>query len=94
MTLEELKERSFWALTGVALEAKFKAYPKEETDEVLDSLQKEIAKLKAEKEDLLVKFRAFIDDHCLKLVTATQAVENLSPHIQTDFYEEFIKEQK
>lgn len=52
MTLEELKERWFWALTGIALEAKFKAYPKEETDEVLDSLKKEIAELKDLNHDL------------------------------------------
>lgn len=53
-----------------------------------------IAKLKSEKEELLIKFRKFIDDHCLTLVTATRAVENLSPNIQMDFYEEFIKENK
>lgn len=59
---------------------------KSEADEV-------IAELKAEKEALLVKFRKFIDDHCATIVTATKAVENLSPNIQMDFYEEFIKEE-
>ncbi len=82
MTLEELKERWFWAFTEDDLDAKLKAYGKPETDEVLDSLQKEIAKLKAEKEELLVKFRAFIDDHCSVIVEA----------VHTDFNEEFIKE--
>lgn len=62
-------------------------YLKSEADKV-------IAEMKAEKEALLVKFRKFIDDHCAVIVTATRAVENLSPNIQMDFYEEFIKEDK
>ena len=66
----------------------------EQAVRLCDRQTAQIAKLKAEKEELLVKFRTFIDDHCLKLVTATQAVENLSPNIQTDFYEEFIKPQE
>lgn len=66
----------------------------EQAVRLCDRQTAQIAKLKAEKEELLVKFRTFIDDHCLKLVTATQVVENLSPHIQTDFYEEFIKPQE
>lgn len=66
----------------------------EQAVRLCDSKTAEIAKLKAEKEELLVKFRTFIDDHCLTLVTATRAVENLSPNIQMDFYEEFIKPQE
>jgi hypothetical protein len=66
----------------------------EQAVRLCDSQTAQISKLKAEKEELLAKFRTFIDDHCLTLVTATQAVENLSPNIQTDFYEEFIKPQE
>lgn len=86
----ELKAENVKNIRSLALCKEFL----EQAVRLCDSQTAEIAKLKAEKEKLLVKFRAFIDDHCLTLVTATRAVENLSPHIQTDFYEEFVKPQE
>ena len=86
----ELKAENVKNIRSLALCKEFL----EQAVRLCDSQTAEIAKLKAEKEELLVSFRTFIDDHCLKLVTAAQAVENLSPHIQTDFYEEFIKPQE